>query len=103
MAKRPKELTVYRMISFNGPNGDYKPWEACTPEEIALFRKKVGEKLSKVAENIILRRLRNGESTDIFGDSLISQDTEQTKSGPANADHSQEKGNGIDVFDAVVQ
>ena len=96
MAKRPKELTVHRMISFNGPDGPYKPWEECTPEEIALFRQKVGEKLSKIAANINLRRLRDGETTDVFGDPFFpeDEDTEQTESDPVHADHPQEKGEG---------
>lgn len=49
MAKtRGKPLTVINMISFNGKDGDYKPLEECTEEELALFRKTVSERGSKV-------------------------------------------------------
>lgn len=44
---RGKPLTVINMISFNGINGEYKPMEECTAEEIQLFRNKVGERMSK--------------------------------------------------------
>lgn len=45
MAK--KALTVVNMISFNGKDGEYKPLEECTAEELEFFRSKVKERMSK--------------------------------------------------------
>lgn len=50
-----KELTVERVISFNGRNGEYVPFDTISDEQKALFRKKVGEKLSVVAGEVIMR------------------------------------------------
>lgn len=66
MAGKAKPLTVIRMISFDGPDGEYKPMDECTEEELQLFRDKVGEKLSRVAESIINQRIANGLPIDIF-------------------------------------
>ncbi len=65
MARKAADLTVHSYISFNGPNGDYKRWEDCTEEEIRLFRERVGEKLSKVAADIIEQRIANGQPLDL--------------------------------------
>lgn len=46
MAKH-KPLTVVNMISFDGIDGEYKPLEECTAEELKLFRNKVKERMSK--------------------------------------------------------
>lgn len=62
MARKAKELTVHSYISFNGPDGDYKPWEDCTEEEIRLFREKTGEKLSRIASDIVNQRLAEGKT-----------------------------------------
>lgn len=50
-----KELTVERMISFNGRDGKYVPFDTISDEQKALFRKKVSQKLSVVAGEVIMR------------------------------------------------
>lgn len=42
-----KPLTVVNMISLNGKDGEYKPLEECSPEELELFRSKVKERVSR--------------------------------------------------------
>lgn len=42
-----KPLTVYNMISFSGKDGEYKPLENCTPDELSMFRKAAGENIGK--------------------------------------------------------
>lgn len=42
-----KPLTVVNMISLNGKDGEYKPMEECTSEELELFRKKAADRISK--------------------------------------------------------
>lgn len=53
-----KELKVKRMISFNGRDGDYVDFETISEEQKELFRKSVGEKLSRIAAEVIQRNLR---------------------------------------------
>lgn len=47
-----KELTVKRMISFNGPNGNYVDFETISEEQKDLFRKTAGERMSFVLSNM---------------------------------------------------
>lgn len=47
-----KELTVKRMISFNGPDGDYVDFDTITEEQKKMFRKSVGERISMVLSNM---------------------------------------------------
>ena len=47
-----KELTVKRMISFNGPDGDYVDFDTITKEQKEMFRKSVGERISMVLSNM---------------------------------------------------
>lgn len=62
-----KELTVERMISFNGRDGEYVPFDTISDEQKALFREKVGERLSVVAGEVIMRlsREERNDSKDI--------------------------------------
>lgn len=62
-----KELTVERMISFNGRDGDYVPFDTISDEQKALFREKVGERLSVIASEVIMRlsREESNDSKDI--------------------------------------
>ncbi|MBR1740008.1 MAG: hypothetical protein IJ737_06935 [Ruminococcus sp.] len=46
MGKR-RVLEVRQFVSLNGRNGDYKPIEELTEEELDYFRQKVNEKLSR--------------------------------------------------------
>ena len=52
-----KELTVKRMISFNGPNGDYVDFDTITDEQKEMFRKSVGERMSMVLSNMSPERI----------------------------------------------
>ncbi len=47
-----KELTVKRMISFNGPDGEYVDFDTISEEEKEQFRKSISEKVSFVLSNI---------------------------------------------------
>ena len=47
-----KELTVKRMISFNGPNGIYVDFDTISEEQKELFRKSVGERISFALSNM---------------------------------------------------
>lgn len=53
-----KELTVERMISFNGRDGEYVPFDTISEEQKALFREKVGERLSPIASEVVNRLIR---------------------------------------------
>ncbi len=44
--KTREPLKVINVISFNGPDGEYKPLEKCTPSELQLFRDTVGKRVS---------------------------------------------------------
>lgn len=46
------ELTVKRMISFNGRNGDYVNFDTISEEQKELFRKSAGERMSFVLSNM---------------------------------------------------
>ena len=48
---RGKPLTVVNMVSLNGKDGDYRPLEELTPEELQLFRAKVSERMSECLSN----------------------------------------------------
>lgn len=52
-----KELTVKRMISFNGRDGDYVDFDTISEEQKELFQKSVSEKLSVIAGQVIQRIL----------------------------------------------
>lgn len=52
-----KELTVKRMISFNGSNGDYVDFDTITDEQKEMFRKSVGERMSMVLSNMSPERI----------------------------------------------
>ena len=47
-----KELTVKRMISFNGPNGNYVDFETISEEQKDLFRKTAGERMSFILSSM---------------------------------------------------
>lgn len=51
-----KKLTVKRMISFNGPNGDYIDFDLISDEQKSMFKKAVGEQISRVASNFKFER-----------------------------------------------
>lgn len=59
-----KELTVERMISFTGRNGEYMPFDTISEEQKAQFRKKVGKRLSVIAGEAITRLIREGNQRD---------------------------------------
>ena len=44
---RGRPIKVVNMVSLNGPDGEYRPLEECTTEELELFRSKVKERMSK--------------------------------------------------------
>lgn len=50
------------MISFNGRDGEYVPFETISEEQKALFREKVGERLSPIASEVVSRLIREGGS-----------------------------------------
>ncbi len=52
-----KELTVKRMISFNGPDGDYVDFDTITEEQKETFRKSVGERMSVILSNMAPERI----------------------------------------------
>lgn len=47
-----KELTVKRMISFNGPDGEYVDFDTISEEQKEQFKKAVSDKVSFVLSNI---------------------------------------------------
>lgn len=53
-----KKLTVERMISFNGRDGKYVPFDTISEEQKALFQEKVGERLSVIASEVVSRLIR---------------------------------------------
>lgn len=47
-----RAITVKRMLSVDGRK-TYKPWEECTEEEIAKFRRKAPEAFGKAVSDYI--------------------------------------------------
>lgn len=50
-----KELTSKSMISFNGRDGDYVPFDSITPEQKDMFQIEVAKRTSVVAAQMLLR------------------------------------------------
>ncbi|WP_294408390.1 hypothetical protein [uncultured Ruminococcus sp.] len=44
---RGRPIKVVNMVSLNGPDGEYRPLEELTDEELKYFRSKMSEKVSK--------------------------------------------------------
>ena len=56
-----KELTVKRMISFNGRDGDYVDFDTISDEQKELFKKSAAERISRVASNMHLKEGVNAQ------------------------------------------